>query len=309
VPARMSETARDMGAFVEELLMAGAYGEGVPVIEELLAAITRKPSIAPDACRRAVDAVGASKALAEAVSTLGEQSAEEFAMFERLAATLGPSTVAAIVAAYHSEDATALLVRLGPPAIAGIAAGLEGQSAFVQRELARALGKIGTSAAVAPLQTLLRRSDPRVMQAAVSSLAGITDPAAERALHTVLRASSGEARAAVISALVGLKDPRIAPMLARVLVDGDPFGADHPLLLETLAALATLRDDRAIANVAALARKKKWTAWGRTRQLRQACLSTLSRIGSARAGQAIAELAASGDFFLKRMARKAAGST
>ncbi len=35
VPGRMAETARDMGAFVEELLLAGAYGECLPVVEEL----------------------------------------------------------------------------------------------------------------------------------------------------------------------------------------------------------------------------------------------------------------------------------
>jgi HEAT repeat protein len=313
VPGRMTDTARDMGAFVEELLLAGAYGECLPVIEELIAAVTRKPPIAPEACRRAVDAVGASKALAEAASTLAEQSAEEFAAFERLVSRIGPSTVAAILVAYQREEggtatdrATALLGRLGPPAIPAIAAGLEDKRWFVQRELAKALGKIGTSAAVPPLQALLRRSDVRVLQTAVSSLSSIADPAAERALHTVLKASSGEARAAAIAALVGLKDARIVPMLARVLQDSDPFGADHALLLETLAALGTIRDDRAIANIAALARKKQWTAWGRTTQLRRACLSTLSSIGSPAARQAIAQLAASGDFFLKRMARKAA---
>jgi HEAT repeat protein len=314
VPGRMADTARDMGAFVEELLLAGAYGECGPVVEELLAATTRKPPIAPEACRRAVDAVGASKALAEAASTLGEQTAEEFATFERLVISIGPSTVPAVLTAYQREDggtatdrATALLVRLGRPAIPAITAGLEDTRWFVQRELAKALGKIGTAAAVPPLQTLLRRSDLRVLQTAVSSLSSIADPAAERALHTMLKAASGEARSAVIAALVGLKDTRVVPMLARVLQDSDPFGADHPLLLETLAALATVRDDRAIASVTALARKKKWTAWGRTTQLRHACLSTLSRIGSPRAAQAIIELAASGDFFLKRMARKAAG--
>ena len=51
-------------------------------------------------------------------------------------------------------------------------------------------------------------------------------------------------------------------MLARVLQDSDPFGADHPLILETLAALSTMRDERAVPQIAALARKKRWLVVG-----------------------------------------------
>jgi HEAT repeat protein len=178
---------------------------------------------------------------------------------------------------------------------------------FVQRELAKVLGKIGSGAAVPPLQALLRRTDLRVLQTAVTSLSSISDPAAERALHMVLKASAGDARAAVIGSLVGLKDARVGPMLARILQDSDPFGDDSPMILETLTALATIRDDRALPQIAALARKKQWLAWGRTTQMRQACLETLGRIGTPKAKQTMAELASSGDFFLKRMARKAAG--
>jgi hypothetical protein len=315
VAGRMSETARDMAAFVEELLLAGAYGECVPVVEELIAASTRKPAISPEACTAAITTVGGSKALAEAATTLGEQTADEFAAFERLVRAIGPSAVPSLIRAYPHEDGgtatdrmTALLGKFGAAAIPAIAAGLDDPRWFVQRELARVLGKIGTSAAVAPLQTLLRRSDVRVLQTAVSSLSGISDPAAERALHTVLKASTGEARAAVITALVGLKDARVVPMLARVLQDSDPFTDDSPLILETLSALSTLRDDRALSAIATLARKRKWLAWGRTTQTRQACLQTLSRIGTPKAKQTITELAATGDFFLKRLAQKAANA-
>ncbi len=313
VPGRMSETARDMAAFVEELLLAGAYSECVPVIDELTAAAARKPAVAPDACRSAISSVGGSKALAEAATTLGEQDAGEFGDFERLMQAIGPSAVPAVLRAYQREDggtasdrATMLLGKFGAAAIPAIAAALEDPRWFVQRELAKVLGKIGTAAAVPPLQSLLRRSDVRVLQAAVSSLSGISDPAAEKALHMVLKASTGEARDAVIGALVGLKDARVVPMLARVLQESDPFGDEFTLILETLTALATMRDDRALDPIAAMARKKKWLAWGRTKQMRQACLQALSRIGTPKARQSLTELATTGDFFLKRMAQKAA---
>ena len=313
VAGRMAETARDMGAFVEELLLAGAYAEALPVIEELAAGSTRTPAIDPDACRRAIDSVGTSSSLIEAAATVNEQNDEEFAHFERLIHAIGPAALPAVIAIYSREDggpgsdrATSALSRLGPAAIPAITAALDDKPWFVQRELAKVLGKIGTRAAVAPLQMLLRKTDVRVLQTAVTSLSNIADPAAERALHMVLKASTGEARGAVISSLVGLKDPRVVPMLARVLQDSDPFGDESALLIETLTALAAMRDDRAVSPIAALARKRKWTAWRKTTQLRRACIQALARIGSAKARQSITELATSGDFFLKRLARRAA---
>jgi len=312
VPGRMADTARDMGAFVEELLLAGVYGECTPVVDELAAAVARKPSIAPDACRKAIDTIGASSALNEAAATLAEQTAEEFALFEKLVRALGASTIPALVATYQREDgvaterATTLIIKHGVPGIPAIVSALDNRPWYVQRELARALGKIGTGAAVPPLQSLLRRADPRVLQVAVAALASIHDAAAERALYTVLKAATGDARAAVISSLIGLKDPRVVPMLARVIQDSDPFGDDHALILDTLAALSTMRDDRALSQIALLARKKRWLSWGKTRQTRQACLQALSQIGTPKAKQTIADLAKTGDFFLKRLAAKAA---
>jgi hypothetical protein len=309
-PGRMAETARDMGAFVEALLLAGAYGECVPVVDELRAAIKRQPAVAPDACQKAIDAIGASAPLSEAPATLADQSGEEFAAFETLVRRIGPATITAIISAYQREDgvaterATLLLSRIGAAAIPHLVTGIDDPRWFVQREMARVLGRIGGAAAVAPLQALLRRGEPRVLQSAVSALAMIEDPAAMRALHTLLKAATGDARAAVISALTGMKDPRIVPMLTRVVQECDPFGEDYPLLQETLAALATLRDDRAVQPIGALARRRRWLAWRRTTKLREACLRTLQRVGTQQSRAAIVELAQSGDFFLKRQAAR-----
>lgn len=312
VPGRMADTARDMTAFVEELMLAGAYGECIPVVQELIAATTRQPAVAPDACRKAVDGLGASSALTEAAATLADQSADEAAAFDQLMQAIGPAAIPAVLGVYQREDgaitdrATAILIRFGPAAIPALASALEDKRWFVQREIAKALGKIGTPAAVPPLQSLLRKSDTRVLQAAVSSLSTINDPSAEKALHTVLRAATGEARAAVIASLVALKDARVVPMLGRVLQDSDPFGDEAALIFDTLTALSSMRDDRAVPQIAALARHRRWLAWGRTRQLREASLQALKKIGTARARDAIGDLARTGDFFLRRMAARLA---
>lgn len=91
-------------------------------------------------------------------------------------------------------------------------------------------------------------------------------------------------------------------MLARILQESQPFGDDHPLVLETLSALASIRDDRALPQVVALARQRRWLSWGKTRALRTAALRTLRRIGTAKSQRAFDDLARTGDFFLKRLA-------
>ena len=306
---RMAETARDMMAFVEELLLAGAYAEAVPVVTELNAAITRKPALAPDGCRRALDGLGTSSALAESAVGLADLSNAECTSFGTVVLAVGAPAVPALLGAFQKESgglaaerASTLLAKLGPAAIPGLAAAIDDQRWFVQRELARLLGQIGTAAAVPPLQALLRRTDVRVLQEAVSALARIDDPAAGRALHMVLKATAGDARAAVISALVGLKDPRVVPMLARVLDDCEPFGEDLSMVVETLDALASFRDDRALSKIAAMARRRQWLAWGKTRRLREASLRALARIGTPKARHTLDDLATTGDFFLRRMA-------
>jgi HEAT repeat protein len=146
------------------------------------------------------------------------------------------------------------------------------------------------------------------MRAAVAALAGIDDPAAARALHTVLRAAAGEARTAVITALSTLKNPRVVPLLTRLLQDCEPFAAEHLLVLDMLAALGFLRDDRAVASIAGLARRRRWLAWRKTTRLRRSSLVALARIGSPKSQAALDDLARTGDFFLKRMARRTAAT-
>jgi HEAT repeat protein len=308
---RLGETARDMSGFAEELVLAGVFDEALPVIEELAAAAVRKPPLAPEACRAAIDTVARSAALAESAAAIGEHSTAEFKHFHGLILALGPATVPSLVAAYGRDDGgaaieriTGVLIKLGAPAIHAIGAAMDDSRWFVQRELARALGQIGTPAAIPPLQAMLRRSDPRVLQAAVAALARIDDPGAARALHMALKAATGEARAAVINALVGLKNARVVPLLMRILQDSEPFGSEHPLVIETLAAIGSQQDDRAVPAVVSMARRRRWFAWGKTRRIRHACLRALVSIATPQSEAAVAGLRRSGDFFLRRMAAR-----
>ena len=58
----------------------------------------------------------------------------------------------------------------------------------------------------------------------------------------------------------------------------------------------------ALPQIAALTRHRRWTAWGKTTQMRGAALDALSKIGTPKARDTISELARNGDFFLRRLA-------
>ena len=98
----------------------------------------------------------------------------------------------------------------------------------------------------------------------------------------------------------------VLPLPPRILDDSDPFGGDLSMVIDTLDALALFRDDRALAQIAATARRRRWLAWGKTTQLREVSLRTLSRIGTPKARQMLADLGKTGDFFLRRLAAAAA---
>ncbi|MDP1572559.1 MAG: HEAT repeat domain-containing protein [Vicinamibacterales bacterium] len=309
---RAGEIAGDMAGFVDDLVLAGAYDEATRLVTVLQDHARRADGIAPEACRDAVTEVGASPALHEAVGVLGEMDAAEAQAFGALALTIGPAVTATLLGAFHQEAAGRageragdLIVRLGSSAVPSLTTAADDPRWFVQVQVAALLGRIGTAAAVPPLQTLLRRPDVRVLRAAVAALAGIPDAAAARALHTVLRSVRGETRSMVIAVLVGLKDPRVVPMLLHVLEDSRALGADHALVLETLAALATIRDDRAVPAIAALATTRRWTAWLRTRRLRLTALRTLLRLGTPASRAAFDRVVEDGGWGVRRLAARA----
>jgi len=312
---RAAELARDMSAFVEDLVLAGAFDEATTVVSALQEASRQTPPVAPEACHVAIERLGATSALTETVEALVDLTAPEMAAFDRLCRAIGPAAVPGLVSAFRREEggvaaerAAAIITGIGPAGIPRLQATLDDPRWFVQCQVARLLGAIGTAAAVPPLQILLRRTDDRILKAAVGALARLDDPSAVRALHTVLRASTGEARAAVIDALVSSQDVRVIPMLVSMVAGSDPLGADHGVVIDVLGAIAATRDDRAVQAVATLAHRRRWQAWGKTTRLRRAAIATLTRIGSPSARAAIDDLGRQGDWFLRRLVRRASAS-
>ncbi len=309
---RAAELAGDMRTFAQDLLLAGAYAEATRIVAALRAASSAPDAIAAEACLDAIIAIADAQGIKEAIDLLGELSLQEATAVAHLCTTLGPTVVPAVLTAFAKEEggtqadyASKILIALGAPAIADIAAQLDDRKWWVQREVARVLGAIGTAAVVPALQNLLRRGDVRVLESVVAALASIDDPAAARAIATVLRSSSGPARRTVVDALVAMRDARVVPLLARLLEESQPLGRDFEMVIETLDVVGTFNDDRAVRAIRDVAQHRRWLAPRRTRRLREQSIVTLMRIGTPGAITAIDMLEQTGDRQLRKLASAA----
>ena len=305
---RSADIARDMTALLEDLFLAGDFDNALLVLRELKAASTRK--IAPAAARAALASTGESAGLRDAATMLGELDEKSLNAFAACCEMIGPTTVRSLHPVLQSESETPaytrardLIRKYGAAAVGHLAPLVDDNRWFVQRNAAALLGITRSADAVPPLQSLLRRTDARVLRQAVTALAGIDDPAAARAIQTVLRAATGENRAAVVEALVAERDPRVVPMLSRILTESDPFGEDHETILGALDAVRQLGNEQAVAPIVTLMKKKKFFQRKKARAFKTASVRALVAIGTPKAKAALDEAAKAGDGLLKTIVR------
>jgi HEAT repeat protein len=309
-PVRAPELARDVAALCEDLLLAGDYEAAVMVTAALAEQAADKSSVTSEGSRLALDTLSQTPAFLEAVELLGGMTDDEAARFSEVCAQIGPAATDALRSLLVAEEltparrrASAVIRNYGGRAATRLTPLVSHQSWAAQRNAAELLGELQSPDAVPVLQPLLRGSDPRVTQAAVRALAGIDDPAAARAVHTVLRAAAGAQRKAVVDALVAERDPRVVPLLVRILNESEPFGSDHPIVIEALGAIGQIGGDQAVPHVTVVMKRRKWLARRKLRALRQASLDALRAVGSPAAEAAIVDAAATGDRLLRKMAR------
>ena len=312
-PVRAAEMAPDMSALAEDLLMSGDYGDALTVTRAVQARAASPKSIGKEACRHALDQLGESLAMREAVALIGDVDEDGWTALKAVIATIGVSSVEAlksVVTVEHdgvtTDRAESLIVGFGPKALMRLASLVSDSRWFVQRRGARLLGKIGTADAVPLLQPLLRQNDPRVAREAVAALGVIPDPAAARAIHTVLRAATGDMRRVVTDALVAERDPRVVPMLVRIIEESQPLGRDHELVIETVAALGSVGTDAAVPALVTLSQKRSFFIRKKVRALKEACVDALGRVGTAKSAAALEAAAITGDGMLRKIASQRA---
>lgn len=318
-PARAPELARDVAALAEDLLLAGDYESALAVLTALQTQAADPAAVASQASRLALDGLVSTAAFHDVADLLGDMSDAESTMFADICGRIGPAAVDALKRHLELEAetvartrATRIIVGFGGKAATRLASLVGSDKWTAQRNVADLLGEIAAPECVPLLQPLLRGADAGVTTAAVRALSHIKDPAAARAVHTVLRAATGAQRRAVVDALVAQRDARVVPVLVRILDESEPFGGDHPIVLETLDAVAAVvsvgegaraEADQAVAALARLMKKKKLLARRKVKAVREKSLAALRAIKTPGAARALEDAATTGDRMLRRLAR------
>jgi hypothetical protein len=302
-----------LAAMAEDFMLAGAFEEALRVFEAITAS-ARRDDLAT-AVAQVLARLGSGTAFAETAATIEDLSDDDWLRLEYCYLEAGPPALVSLerlIAGEHetraSERAGRVVTAMAEESVAFLSGLLTGAGTTARLRIATLLGGIGGPAAIPPLQTLLRSSDPRVLQRAVAALAGIDDPAAARALHVALAATDGDKREAVVNALVAANDRSVVPLLVRLLAQCQPLGADFQVALHVLDALGRLADPRGVGAITRVMMLRSWRARRRLRALKRASVQALSRITDASARGALDEASRSGDRMLRGMLRAGAAT-
>lgn len=309
-PAKASDIAADVGSLADDLLLAGAYQDALPLVLALRETSERRDAPGREGARKALDAVAKSDGLRESAGLVGDLGNEEYARLKTICAQIGPSVVALLRSALQLEGesirrerAAEIMMSFGGSAIAGLSPLVDDPHWVTQRNLADLLGRLGLAEGVPLLQTLLRKADALAIGTVIGALADIKDPAAARAIQTVLRTATGDARRAVVSALVAERDSRVVPMLVRILEESDAI-KEHTTVVDTIGALAIVGGDAAVRPLATVMARRSWFARAKMRATKEASVAALMKIGSASATAALDEAAVRGDWQLRKIVRR-----
>ena len=302
-PARAPELARDVAALTEDLLLAGDYESTLAVVTALQAQAADTTAVTSEGSRVALDGVVSTAPFVETAETLGEMADAEARLFADICARIGPAATDALKSPPRSRGADAgadardgdhprVRRARGRPARLGRSDRTSGpRSAMPPSCSARSRA----AEAVPLLQPLLRGHDPRVTTAAVRALVehqgsggGARPCTPSCAPRPAISAARSSARWSA------QRDARVVPVLVRILDESDPFGADHPIVLETLGALSQVGDDQAVPALTTVMRKKKLFARKKSRALKEQALTALRAIRSPAAASAIEDAAKTG---------------
>ena len=313
-PSRITETADDLAAVAEDLLMAADTVETERIVNGLAAiAVGPSPGHA-QAASKALHSIAVSKSICDMGATLADFDDAQLAWFDRICHQLGvpvlASIVASMVAASEGEGRRRLeqvIVAFGDPAVAPVARLLENPDWPLRRAAIHCLGRIGTVGAIAVLQKLIGDADASAVHETVAALMRIDDPSALRPVASALRDGPPGLRLLVVGALAASHERRASPLLAAALDETDPFGPGYELVLLMLGALRIVGDDKAVPAIARMLRAWSWRRLARTNRVKRSAASVLASMKSDAARGALDAAIRGGDVLARRHARAARG--
>ena len=253
-------------------------------------------------------------ALHEAAGFLDSMEESTYVTFRQTCLALGPNSVDALrqtlmLAQPVSPRLVEILRSFGDIAVGRLAPLAHHPDPATHIRLAGLLSELASSEGLPTLELLLRSTSSKVSLAAMRGLLTIGDPQGVRTVFDYLRDATAELRPGIVVAITECQAPDSGPLLVQILLDSQPLGDDHRLVLDILTSLRRLEDPRAVAGVARVMRQRRWLRPSKTRTMREQAIDTLLTLPGERGRRVVTDVTRTGDWQLRRLARTALRQT
>lgn len=236
----------------------------------------------------------------------------EFAVAQKMSATIGPSLVRPMSDALMGEDNPRIVRRLrdilvsfGPAAREYANSLKSSRNPAVRRAAIDLLRGLGGDAALPDLRQMLDDTDAQVQREALRAIVQVGTAEAYQLLEQALKNGAPHTRDAIMQALGGFRDEKAAPLFLHILANTDYKSAEavYTQTIETLGKVAL--DERSVSVLKDILYRGEWWARGRTQRIRSAAARALRSMGTPGAERALDEAAGSGPGSVRKIAKAA----
>ena len=310
-PERWRAVVEPVVAHVDDLVLLGDFESAVPLVQALSAEADSSGTPA-----RSATAVAALERLAGGhlmEHLVGHLRTIDDAAFEHVKAlchALGAPVIRPLAEALAAEDRgrafrrlTDVLVSFGSRGRDAVDELKTSQNPAVRRTAIYLLRAFGGNDALPELAPLLDDADANVQREAIRAIVTIGTDEAYGLLEKGLTSGSARSRDAILAALGTLRDERALPLFLHIVRNREYRRTARTVYESALEALGTLGGREAVEGLGKALRDGEWWAPFRTAAIRAAAAAALRLVGSPEATAVLTDAAEHGSRRVRAAAR------
>jgi HEAT repeat protein len=298
---------------IDQLVLVGDLSLASQLLEAVVAISKDKASPFAPLAAAGVDKLVEGPMVRHLSIFLQKATDTEFAVAQKMCATIGPSLVKPMSDALMGEDNPRMVRRLrdillsfGPAAREYANELKSSKNPAVRRAAIDLLRGLAGDAALPDLRVMLDDADNQVQREALRAIVQVGTNEAYQLLEQAVKTGAARTRDAIMQALGAFRDEKAAPLFVHILTHTDYKGANEGLYTQTIESLGKVAlDERSVATLKDILYRGEWWARGRTARLRTAAARALRSMGTPSADRALEEAATSAPGGVRKIAKAA----
>lgn len=311
-PDRWRGVVDPVVAHVDDLVLLGDFESAVPLVQALAAEADPQGTPARRAtATAALERLAGGHLMDHMVGHLRTIDDGVFEHVKSLCHALGAAVIRPLAEALAAEDRgrafrrlTDVLVSFGSRGRDAVEQLKNSQNPAVRRTAIYLLRAFGGNDALPELAPLLEDADVNVQREAIRAIVTIGTDEAYGLLEKGLTSGSARSRDAILAALGTLRDERALPLFLHIVRNREYRRTARKVYESSLDALGALGGREAVEGLSKALRDGEWWAPFRTSAIRSGVAGALRQIGSPEATAALTEAAEQGSRGVRNAARQ-----